>query len=241
MTSVQTYARVAAILFLISFVGGSIGEFYVPTTLIASGDPTATFNNIAAHEWLFRLGFAAYLLEGLCDAALSLVFYVLLKPVDRNLALLAAFFGLISTAHFAICEMFFFGGPMLLMNPVFSQAFSREQLSALSYLFIRIYAYGSGLFMVFYGSASLIRGYLMYRSGYLPRFLGALLGLVGVGFILRTFTLVLAPTYSSNLLLLPAPITILVLTLWFLIKGVDVQKWEARVIAMRATDRPSLA
>ena len=137
--------------------------------------------------------------------------------------------------------MLFFGGPMLLQNPVCQQAFSRDQLAALSYLFIRIYAYGSGLFMVFYGSASLIRGYLMYRSGYLPRFLGALLGLVGVGFILRTFTLVLAPTYSSNLLLLPAPITILVLTLWFLIKGVDVQKWEARVVAMRAINSPSLA
>jgi hypothetical protein len=137
--------------------------------------------------------------------------------------------------------MFFFSGPMLLKNPVFLQAFSREQLNALSYLFIRIYSYGASLFMVFYGSASLIRGYLIYRSGYLPRLLGVLVGLVGVGFILRNFTLVLAPTYSSGLLLLPAPITILALTLWFLIKGVDVQKWEARVTAMRAPAPPSFA
>ena len=241
MTPVQTYARVAGILFLISFVAGAFGEFYVPSTLIVSGDPTATFNNISAHEWLFRLGFAGYLLEGLCDAALSLVLYVLLRPVHRNLALLAAFFGLVSTAHFAICEMFFFSGPMLLRNPVFLQTFSREQLNALSYLFIRIYSYGAGLFMVFYGSASLVRGYLIYRSGYLPRFLGILLGVAGVGFILRNFTLVLAPAYSSDFLLLPAPITVLVLTLWFLVKGVDVSKWEARVIAMRAIDSPSLA
>jgi len=240
MTPVQTYARVAGILFLISFVAGSFGEFYVPTTLIVSGDPTATFNNIAAQEWLFRLGFAGYLLEGLCDASLALVLYVLLKPVHRNLALLAAFFGLISTAHFAVCEMFFFSGPMLLKNPVFLQTFSRDQLNALIYLFVRVYAYGAGLLMVFYGSASLIRGYLIYRSGYLPRFLGVLLGIAGVGFILKNFTLVLAPTYSSNFLLLPAPITVLVLTLWFLVKGVDVQKWEARVIAMRAIDQPSL-
>jgi hypothetical protein len=234
MTSVQKYARIAGILFLISFVGGSFGEFYVPSTLIVSGDPTATFNNIAAHESLFRLGFAGYLLEGFCDAALSLVLYVLLKPVHKNLALLAAFLGLISTAHFAVCEMFFFSGPMLLKNPVFLQSFSREQLNALSYLFIRVYAYGAGLFMVFYGSASLIRGYLIYRSEYLPRFLGVLLGLAGVGFILKNFTLVLAPTYSSDFLLLPAPITILVLTPWFLFKGVDVQKWEARAIRSRS-------
>ncbi|MFL5636618.1 MAG: DUF4386 domain-containing protein [Gemmatimonadaceae bacterium] len=241
MTSVQTYARVAGILFLISFVAGSVGEFYVPSTLIVNGDPTATFNNIVAHESLFRLGFAAYLLEGLCDAALSLVLYVLLKPVHRNLALLAAFFGLVSTAHFAVCEMFFFSGPILLKNPVFLQTFSRDQLNALVYLFIRVYALGAGLLMVFYGSASLIRGYLIYRSGYLPRFLGVLLGILGVGFFLKNFTLVLAPAYSSDLLLLPAPLTVLALTLWFLIKGVDVQKWEARVIAMRAIDQPSLA
>ncbi len=241
MTPIQTYARVAGILFLISFLGGAFGEFYVPSRLIVSGDPGATFNNIATHDWLFRLGFFAYLLEGLCDAALALVLYVLLKPVHRNLALLAAFFGLISTAQFAICEMFFFSGPILLENPVFLHTFSPGQVSALSYLFIRIYGLGAALFMVFYGSASLLRGYLIYRSGYLPRFLGVLLGIVGVGFILKNFTLVLAPTYSSDFLLLPAPITVLALTLWFLFKGVDVQKWEARVIAMRATEQPSPA
>lgn len=240
MTPVQTYARVAGILFLISFLGGSFGEFYVPSTMIVSGDPTATFNNIAAHESLFRLGFAGYLLEGLCDTALALVLYVLLKPVHRNLALLAAFFGLISTALFAVCEMFFFSGPILLKNPVFLQAFSSDQLNALVYFFIRVYGFGAGLFMVFYGSASLIRGYLIYRSGYLPRFLGVLLGIAGIGFILKNFTLVLAPTYSSDFLLLPAPLTVLVLTVWLLVKGVDVQKWEARVMAMRAIDQPSL-
>ena len=231
MTNVQTYARIAGVLFLISFLGGSFGEFYVPSTLIVVNDPTATFNNIISHEWLFRLGFAGYLLEGLCDAALSFMLYVLLKPVHRNLALLAAFFGLVSTAHFAVCEMLFFSGPMLLKSPVFLQTFTRDQLNALSYLFIRLYAYGAGLLMVFYGSASLIRGYLIYRSGYLPRFLGGLLAIVGVCFILKNFLLVLAPKYSSDFLLLPAPITILVLTLWLLGKGIDVQKWEARATA----------
>jgi hypothetical protein len=228
MTSVQTYARVAGILFLISFLGGAFGEFYVPSTLIVSGDPTATFNNIVSNEGLFRLGFAGYLLEGLCDAALAFLLYVLLKPVHKNLALLAAFFGLISTAHFAVCEMFFFAGPMLLKDPVYLQTFSREQIAALSYLFVRIYGYGAGLLMLFYGSASLIRGYLIYRSGYLPRFLGVLLGILGAGFILKNFTLVLAPQYSSDFLLIPAPITVLALSLWLLVKGVDAQKWEAR-------------
>ena len=94
--------------------------------------------------------------------------------------------------------------------------------------------------MVFYGLASLIRGYLIYRSTYIPRFVGVLLMIVGVAFIAKNFTLVLAPAYSWDLLLLPAPLAIIALTVWFLWKGVDVQKWNARVLAMRAITDPSL-
>ncbi len=233
MSSVQRYARAAGIMFLISFVAGSFGEFYVPSKLIVAGNAAATVSNIVDHEMLFRLGFAGYLLEALCDVGLALVLYVLLKPVHRNLALLSAFFGLISTALFAVCEMLFFCAPLLVKIPVFAQSFSREQLDALVYFFVRVYATGAGLFMVFYGSASLIRGYLIYRSGYIPRFIGVLFGLGGVAFIVKNFTLVLAPAYSSDLLLAPAPITILVLTVWFLAKGVDVDKWNERVSGMR--------
>jgi Domain of unknown function (DUF4386) len=230
VSSVQSYARAAGILFLISFVAGSFGEFYVPTKLIVAGNAAATVSNILDHEMLFRFGFAGYLLEALCDVGLALILYVLLKPVDRNLALLSAFFGLVSTALFAVCEMFFFCAPFLVKNPVFAQTFTREQLNALFYFLVRVYAAGAGLFMVFYGSASLIRGYLIYRSGYIPRFIGVLFALVGVGFIVKNFTLVLAPAYSSDLLLLPAPIAVFVLAVWFLTKGVDVDKWTERVV-----------
>lgn len=229
MSSVQRYARAAGIMFLISFVAGSFGEFYVPSKLIVAGNAAATVSNIVDHEMLFRLGFAGYLLEALCDVALALVLYVLLKPVHRNLALLSAFFGLLSTALFAVCEMLFFCAPFLVKNPVFAQSFTREQLDALVYFLVRVYASGAALFMVFYGSASLIRGYLIYRSGYIPRFIGVLFGLVGIAFIVKNFTLVLAPAYSWDLLLAPAPITVVVLAVWFLAKGVDVDKWNERV------------
>ena len=82
--------------------------------------------------------------------------------------------------------------------------------------------------MVFYGVASMIRGYLIFRSGYLPRFLGVLLAFAGLGFVTRNFALVLAPAYASDLLLLPMSIAALSLTVWFLAKGIDVAKWEAR-------------
>jgi hypothetical protein len=240
VSSVQAYARAAGVMFLISFVAGSFGEFYVPSKLIVVGDAAATVSNIVGHETLFRLGFAAYLLEALCDVALALVLYVLLKPIHRNLALLSAFFGLVSTALFAVCELFFFCAPFLVSNPVFAQSFTSQQLDALIYFFVRVYASGAALFMVFYGSASLIRGYLIYRSGYLPRFIGVLFAFTGVGFVLKNFTLVLAPAYSSDLLLIPAPMTVLVATVWFLTRGVAVEKWNERVLTIRAVNAPSL-
>ena len=84
--SVQTYARIAGVLFLLSLVAGGFGELYVPSKLIASGDATATANNINASGLLFRMGFASHLVEAVCDIALSLILYALLRPVHKDLA-----------------------------------------------------------------------------------------------------------------------------------------------------------
>src|SRR5438445_12060043 len=94
--SVQTYARVAGVLFLISIVAGGFGEAYVPSKLIVSADATATAKNIHAFDSLFRMGFAIYLVEAVCDIALSLLFYLLLKPVRKEFALSPAFLRLVS-------------------------------------------------------------------------------------------------------------------------------------------------
>lgn len=91
--SVQTYARVAGVLLLLSLVAGGFGEFYVPSKLIVSADAAATARNIIASASMFRMGFAGYLVEAMCDIALTLILYVLLRPVHEDLALLAAFFG----------------------------------------------------------------------------------------------------------------------------------------------------
>jgi hypothetical protein len=228
-TPVQTYAKVAAALLVLSMIGGFFGEFYVPNRLIVSRDAAATARNIVELDSLFRWGFAAYLLEAVCDIALSLVLYVLLRPVHRNLALLAAFFGLVSTATFAIAELFVFGTTLILSGGEYLKSFSPDQLNTLAYLWIRMSALCAGVFMVFYGIASAIRGYLIYRSGYLPKAVGGLLMLGGFGFIARSLVLVLAPAYASDAFLFPMFIAGVSLTGWMLIKGVDVAKWEAKV------------
>src|SRR5690242_4649503 len=104
----QRYARVAGILILLSIVFGTWGEAYVPSKLIVSTDAGATARNILSSPMLFRSGFAAYWVEAVCDVALALVFYVLLRPVDRNLALLMAFLGLVAMVTYAFAECFYF-------------------------------------------------------------------------------------------------------------------------------------
>ena len=225
---VRTYTRIAAVLFLLSLAAGGFGEAYVPSKLIVSADAAATVANLRASEALFRLGFASYLVEAVCDISLALIFYLLLRPVRKDLALLAAFFGIMATALFAVAELFYFAPSLILGGADFLKAFSPEQLNTLVLLSLKLYGLGAGIFMVFYGLAWVVRGYLIYRSGYLPKFLGVLLTLSGLGFVVRNFALVLAPAYASNWLLFPMGLGALSLAAWLLVKGVDVPKWEAR-------------
>lgn len=229
--SVQTYARIAGALFLISLVAGGFGEFYAPSALIVSADAAATAKNIIASDSLFRLGFASYLVEAMCDVGLTLVLYLLLRPVREDLALLAVFFRLVSTAVFAIAELFYFAASLVLGGAGYLKTFSPEQLNSLALLSLKLSGYGGGIFMVFYGVPSVLLGYLIFRSGYLPRFLGVLLALSGLGFVTHNFVLALAPAYTSPLLLLPAPLAALALTVWLLARGVDAPKWEAALAA----------
>ena len=229
--SVQAYARAAGVLFLISFVAGGFGEAYVPSQLMVSADAAATAKNIIAPDSLFRLGFAGYLVEAMCDIALALIFYVLLRPVSKHIALLAAFFGLIGTATFAAAELFYLAPSLILGGAGYLKVFSPDQLNALALLSLKLFAYGGAMFTAIYGMAWVLRGYLIFRSGYLPQFLGVLMTLGGLAFIARNVLLVLAPAYASGYLLLVMMPGGLLLALWLLINGVNVRKWEEKVAA----------
>jgi Domain of unknown function (DUF4386) len=240
MPMIQRYARAAGVLFLLSLVFGALGEAIIPAKIVAWNDAAATAHHVIANETLFRWGFATYLVEGVCDTALSLVFYVLLERVDRNLALAAAFFGLIATATFAVCEMFYFAPIFILKGTDAAGAFSPDQLNAFSLLSFRVYARSSQLLLPFYGIATAIRGHLIWRSEYLPRWLGAITLVAGASFIVKGVTAILVPTYSSDYLLLPTFVGIIAMTGWMLTKGVDVAKWQAKAPYPRAdsiTDR----
>jgi hypothetical protein len=227
--NVQTYARVAGALFLLTLVAGGFGEGYVPSTFIVSSDAAVTVANIKGSEFMFRLGFAGFLIESICDAALALIFYVLLRPVNKNVSLLAAFLGLISTAVFAVAELFCFMALHISSGAGYLKSFSPDQLNTLALLSLKIYTIGGAVFTAYYGLAWILRGYLMFHSGYLPKLLGILMVIGGLGFFARNFLLILAPAYASDVLLMLMFPGGLLLTAWLLIKGVDVAKWQARL------------
>ena len=226
--SIQRYARTAGALILVSIVFGTLGELVIPSKIIVSTDAAATARNVTMLQPLFRFGFAAYLVEAACDISLAILFYVLLRPAGRNLALVAAFFGLFSTALYAVAEAFYFAPALILGGGGYLKAFSPEQLNALALLSFKLFERVAAIFIGFYGIATMMRGYLIYRSDYLPRILGLLFIIGGVGFVLQNLAIVLAPRVASPLLLIPMGVAGVPMMLWLLIKGVDVDRWQER-------------
>jgi len=230
--SPQVYARIGGILYLMIIIAGALGEIFIRGKLIVSGDAMSTANNIMAAQSLWRIGIAGDLLMHVCDVPLMLVFYVLLRPVNKNLALLAVLFNLIQTAVLVANKLNLLMPLFLLGNADYLKAFESNQLYALTYLFIKVHDYGFGIGLIFFGFACLIYGYLLFRSGYFPRTLGVLMAIAGLSYLTNSFTLILAPAYAWTIfpILVLALIGELSLCLWLIVKGVDLPKWEKRVL-----------
>src|SRR5688500_6648659 len=227
--NIQGYARLAGVLGVLTLVAGGFGEAYVPSAILVSGDPAATVRNVLEMESLFRWGFAGYLVEALCDATLTMAFWVLVRPVHRNLAMLMVVFRIISTCGFGASEVLYFGALLTLRGAPTVAALQPAQVEALAYLLLRIEAFGGSLFSTFYGVANIVFGWLIYRSGYIPRVFGVPMIFTGVAFAVRTFLLILAPAYASGLLLATAAVAFIPFILWLLVKGVNEEAWRRAV------------
>ena len=231
-TSPQVYARTGGVLYLIIIVLGLFGEAFVRDKLIVSGDATATANNIMASQLLWRIGVAGNLVHLVCAVALTLIFYVLLRPVNKNLALLAAFFNLVSIAVEVLIKLDLFAVLFLLGGADYLKVFEPRQLHALAYLALKSHGYGFGISLVFFGFECLVLGYLIFKSGYFPRILGILMQIAGLCYLTNSFALFLAPTFADMIfpaILVPAFIGESSLCLWLIVKGVNVPKWKERV------------
>ena len=224
ISTLQRFAKATGVALLLSFVFGVIGELVLPGKIIVTGDAAATAANIIGNPMLVRWTFAAYLVEGFCDILLCGFWYILLRPVNRNLALLSVLLGIVSMITFAVAQGTFFASTLILRETHGMTAFTAEQREALAFVYVRVAGTIAWLFVGFYGMASMVRGYLIMRSGYLPRVLGILLMIGGAGFFLRQVTYILAPSLSSPVLLMPMALAGLPLMGWLLFKGIDARK-----------------
>ena len=229
--SPQVYARIGGALYLVIIVAGLLGEMFVRGRLIAWGDAAATAANITRSEGLWRLGVAGDILMHVCDVPLMLIFYLLLKPVSRNLALLSMLFTLVQSSVMVATKLNLLSALFFLGDAGYLKAFDAHQLQALAYVAIRADAHGFGIGLVFFGFTCLVLGYLIYHSRYLPRALGVLMSIAGVCYLINSGALLVAPKLANALfpaILLPAFIAELSLCLWLLFKGVNAERWEAR-------------
>jgi len=232
--SPRRQATIAGVFYLLVFVAAPFAEFFVRGRLVVHGEAAATATNILAHESLYRSGFAAELLTLTCDAAVALIFYDLFKPVSRSVSLFAASFRLIFVAIMAVNSLNYFAPLVLLGSGHFLSAFQTDQLQALTLASQRLYGAGYDISLVFFGFHILLIGYLIFKSAFLPRILGALLVLAGLCYLTNSFADFLAPAFGDALgvyILVPGALAELWLTLWLLVVGVNVPRWEEQATA----------
>ena len=160
---IQKYTRVAGVIFLVAVVAGSVGEAIVPNMLVVPGDAATTSRNITTNDLIFRLGFVAYIVEALTDVALTFLLYILLRPVRTNLAFSSVLFRLMATATFAFGEIFYFAQTLILGGSPYLNTFSTQQLQTLALLSFNIYGAAGSLSTIFYGTGSIILGYLIWQ------------------------------------------------------------------------------
>ncbi|HEY6325277.1 MAG TPA: DUF4386 domain-containing protein [Candidatus Cybelea sp.] len=224
----RTVARVAGAFYLGTIVASIFGE-YSREMLVTSGDPAASARNVLAAEALYRWGLAADLVAGICYLVVTLLLYELLTPVNRTLALLAAFSSVIGIAVGAVGGVAELAELVLLGNASYMSAFDPAQLQTLAYVAGKLHGEASLIGLVFFGVYCALIGYLVLKSTFLPKILGVLMAIAGVCYLVNSFSSFVAPALANALspwILLPSIAGELALTFWLLIAGVNVTQWR---------------
>ncbi len=231
MKSINKIARIAGILTLIIVVFAPFSMIYVPTTLVVPGDAATTANNIMASEGLFRLGMVSDSIVFLIEIVLTVLLYVLLKPINRTLSLVAAFSRLAMTVIQGINLLNHFFVLLLLSGAGYLTIFAPDQLQAFVMLFLNAHESVVLIWGLFFGLHLLVFGFLIYKSGYLPKFLGILLLVVAFCYLIQDFGNMLFPQYKVLFTSIGSLAFLeIALPLWLLIKGINVEQWQKRVL-----------
>ena len=223
-TSPRFEARITGAFYLLTILTGIFAQGFVSGSLVVDGDAAATATNILMHKSLFQLGFAVYLIEMACQIAMTALFYDLLKPAGRSVSLLAAFLGFAGCVIKTFSRVFFITPLFVLGGAHYLSVFSAEQLQALALLFVKVNDRGAAMALVFFGFYALLTGYLIIRSTFLPRILGVLSVVGGLGWLSFLYLPLAhrAFPYVAVFALLGAAS----LALWLLVFGVNEKRWK---------------
>jgi hypothetical protein len=226
--SPRALGRAIALLFLATIVLGIVAQGFISERLISFRDPAKTASNILANESLYRTGFTLYMIEMAAQIAQTVLLFHLLKPVNRRIATLALVFGLVGCTIKTFSRVFYLA-PLFILNQSAFAAFSADQLPAVSLMLLYVNDRGAGVALAFFGFETVLEGWLIFRSTFLPRWLGALAIIAGIGWL--SF---LSPTLGYAVFNVVAIIALIgsVATIgWLLVKGVDDERWRALATA----------
>src|SRR5687768_9930288 len=176
-------ARLAGVFFLLTILGGIIAQGFISNSLINFADPAATANNILANRGLFQLGFTIYLIEMACQLITSVLIYRLLRPVSPTIALVMLAFELMAIIIKTFARVFFIAPLWVLEGPAALGGMDAAALQSVAMVLLRVDNYGAATALAFFGFSTLLMGYLIFRSTYLPRWLGVIGMIAAVGWL----------------------------------------------------------
>jgi Domain of unknown function (DUF4386) len=236
MSSTKNPGRFAGLLYLLTSIVGFFAMGYVPGKLIVHGNASATANNIAASETLFRLGIAGELIGMAGFIFVALALYDLLKEVNRRHASLMVTLIVVSIPIAFLNELNSIAALVLVRGADFLSIFEKPQRDALAMLFLNLHHYGFVLAEIFWGLWLFPLGLLVYRSRFLPRFLGVWLALAGFAWVILSLTGVLLPQYLDKVdtISQPALFGEVALMLWLVIKGARPPALDAAALSSAA-------
>jgi hypothetical protein len=228
--SQRAAAKVVGFVYLFAMATSIFAELYARGQLIVPGDVVETARNIMAHERLFRLSIACHVITFAADVALITALYVVLRPVNRNLALFAAFLRMIETSVGVTAALHGFDVLRFLSGAEYLRVFEADRLQALARLSRSAHGAGLNVCFVFLGLGSTVFGYLWFKSGYIPKALAALGVFASLLLATTSFVLIIFPELAKILSrAYMAPIFVFEVTtgLWLLFKGLPRGQREA--------------
>jgi hypothetical protein len=224
--SPRTRGRVLAVLYLLVIACGIVAQVFIADGLVVANDADKTAANILANTSRYRLAFTIFLIEMAAQVATTVMFYELLEPVHRTVARLSAIMGLVASGIKTFARVFYYAPLVLLSGAPYLSVIEPAQLAALSLVAIRINNQAAAIALVFFGFETVLRGWLIYRSCFLPRMLGVISMVGGVGWL--TYLWPPLGSQAFRFVALFAVAGVILTTGWLLVRGIDNARWRAR-------------